>query len=61
MTYTYEDASTAELVQDASYALSELQSRIRAGEGPRRLTQPQREALTRTRALLSEWAGASSR
>lgn len=61
MTYRYQDASTLELAQDAAHALAELQTRIRAGEGPRRLTQSQREALTRTRALLGDWAEQATR
>lgn len=56
MTFDYSEASTLELTQDAAHALAELQRRIRGGEGPRRLTQAQREGLTRTRALLTDWS-----
>jgi hypothetical protein len=56
MSFSYGDAATVELVQDAALTLSELQRRIRAGEGPKKVTQQQREALTRTRAFLAEWA-----
>lgn len=61
MTYSYAEANILELVQDASLTLAELQRRIRNGEGPKKVTQAQREALTRTRAFLAEWSDGAKR